>query len=295
MADLTLDSPSNSHGPVSPLAAQWPVIVGLLVLFGPTYWLLARGFWGIDVYAHGPIVLSVVAWFIYTKRHAFSYSPKRSDVVAGIPLLAFGLLLFVFARSQDIVNIEVASQIPIFIAVLLLLFGTAAVKTLWFPLLFLVFLVPIPTAFIDLLTGPLKHYVSVVVDQLLYTAGYPIARTGVMLTIGQYQVLIADACSGLNSIYTLSAMGLLYTYMVQRGAWLHIAILLAGIVPIAFAANVIRVIALILVTYYFGNDAGQGFFHGFAGMFLFMIALAGFIGLDFLLGALWFSRRKKIA
>ena len=115
---------------------------------------------------------------------------------------------------------------------------------------------------------------------VLYAAGYPIARTGVMITIGQYQLLVADACSGLNSMFSLSALGTLFMYIMGRKSRLHNGVMLAAILPIAFCANIVRVVALVLVTYHFGDEAGQGFLHGAAGMVLMLVALVGLIALD---------------
>jgi Transmembrane exosortase (Exosortase_EpsH). len=104
-----------------------------------------------------------------------------------------------------------------------------------------------------------------------------------VLTIGQYQMLVADACSGLHSMYSLSALGTLFMYIMARRSKLHNAIMLASILPIAFAANIVRVIALVLITYHFGDEAGQGFLHGAAGIVLMLVALVCFFGLDALL------------
>jgi len=98
--------------------------------------------------------------------------------------------------------------------------------------------------------------------------------------MGQYQLLVADACAGLNSMFSLSALGVLYLYLMRRKNWLHIALILASLVPIAFCANVVRVIVLVLVTYHFGDAAGQGFVHGLSGLVLFVIALFGVVCLD---------------
>jgi exosortase len=156
-------------------------------------------------------------------------------------------------------------------------------RTFWFALLFIAFLVPLPGIFVDAVTGPLKQNVSAIAEQLLYTAGYPIARNGVVLTMGQYQLLVADACSGLNSMFSLSAVGLLYIHLMRYDYWLHNGLLLASILPIAFCANIVRVMVLVLVTYHFGDAAAQGFSHGFAGMLLFVIALMILLGVDALL------------
>jgi len=115
--------------------------------------------------------------------------------------------------------------------------------------------------------------VSYVVESVLYAVGYPISRSGVILQIGQYQLLVADACAGLNTLFTLEALGLLYLNLVKHQSIARNIVLAICIVPISFVANVIRVIALTLITYHLGDEAGQGFLHDFAGMVLFMAAL----------------------
>ena len=104
-----------------------------------------------------------------------------------------------------------------------------------------------------------------------------------MLTIGQYQLLVADACSGLNSMFSLSALGLLFIYIMNRGSWWYVAIRVASILPIAFAANIVRVMVLVLITYYMGDEAAQGFLHGAAGMLLMVVALVILFVLDWVL------------
>jgi exosortase B len=183
-----------------------------------------------------------------------------------------------------LVLFEVGSQIPVLLGAFLIISGLPLVRALWFPLFFLLFMVPLPGFLVDAVTGPLKGYVSALTEQILYFAGYPIARNGVVLTIGQYQLLVADACSGLHSMFSLSAMGLLYLYLMQRTSLARNLILIASILPIAFAANVIRVMILVLVTYHFGDEAGQGFVHDFAGILLFVVGLLFLFLLDGVLG-----------
>jgi len=122
---------------------------------------------------------------------------------------------------------------------------------------------------------------------------YPIARTGVILSIGQYQMEVANACSGLNSMYSLSAIGILYLYLMRHTSVQRNVILVASLWPIAFLANIIRVIALVLITYYFGDAAGQGFFHGFAGIALFSIAIGMFFVLDYLVGRIYPDKKRS--
>ena len=253
---------------------EWlPVAAGLLALYVPTFYDLATSLWQDDDHAHGPIILAVIVWLVWRERAALLAAPLRTARLTGFALLVLGLLLYIVGRSQEINVFQVGALIPILAGVLLTMRGWTALRAFWFPLLFAVFLIPFPNVFVDAVTGPLKQNVSAVAEGILYAAGYPIGRSGVMLTIGQYQMLVADACSGLNSMFSLSALGLLYLYLVQRTSLLHNALVVASILPIAFTANIIRVLALILVTYYFGDDAGQGFLHGAAGMVLVMAAL----------------------
>jgi len=93
-------------------------------------------------------------------------------------------------------------------------------------------------------------------------------------------LLVADACAGLQTLLTLEALGLLYLNLVRRDSLFRNVTLALLIVPISFTANVIRVMALSLITYHFGNEAGQGFLHGFAGMVLFLSALVLIIAFD---------------
>jgi exosortase len=120
---------------------------------------------------------------------------------------------------------------------------------------------------------PLKSAVSACAEWLLHLAGYPVGRTGVVLVIGQYQLLVADACAGLNSMFTLEALGFLWMSLRPRSTVARDALLALVILPISFAANVVRVMVLVLITYYFGDAAGQGFAHSFSGIVLFVVAV----------------------
>ncbi len=276
---------------LSTQALPWlPIAVALLLLFVPTYFEFATTLWDTEEQGHGPLILAVSAYYAWVQRHAFLASEVRPRPLPGALALAVGCLLYIVGRSQGLAYLEASSVIFILIGVLLVVRGVAAVKAMWFPLFFLVFSVPLPGMIVDLVTQSLKNWVSVVAESLLYSAGYPIARVGVTLSVGQYQLLVADACSGLNSMFSLSAMGILYLYMMQHKSWLRNAIILASILPIAFAANIVRVMVLVLITYHLGDEAGQGFMHGFAGMVLFVVALAMLFGLDGLLGFV-FRRR----
>ncbi len=266
-----------------PAIAEWfPVFIGLIALYIPTYIDLARTIWASEAQAHGPIILGVALWFFWKLRLAI-HNMAAAPAKAGWPVFVFGLLLYALGRSQDIVLFEVGSQILVVSGLLLILRGWGALRAAWFPLFFLLFMIPLPGTVVDALTLPMKMAVSYVAEQILYRVGHPISRTGVILQIGQYKLLVADACAGLHTLFTLEALGLLYLNIVRHDSLFRNTTLAILIVPISFTANVFRVIVLTLVTYHFGDEAGQGFLHGFAGMVLFISALLLIMGVDSLL------------
>jgi exosortase B len=260
-----------------------PVAAGLAALYGPVFYDFAHGLWRSEEHAHGPVILAVVAWLLWRKRAALREYTGEKSVGAGFALLAAALLTFVVGRALDITIFEAGALVPLLAGIVLSMRGWGALRALAFPILFAAFMVPLPGMLVDALTGPLKAQVSQIVETVLYAAGYPVARSGVTLTVGQYQLLVADACSGLGSMFSLGALALLYLYLARRKSVLHNALMLASTVPIAFVANVIRVLVLVLVTYHLGDEAGQRFLHGAAGMLLFVAAFLMFIALDALL------------
>lgn len=279
---------SKPHGPVWPDGAdRWVLallIGGFALLYGPAYVDLSQTVWATDEQGHGPIILVVTAWLLYTRRHELAALPSNPVPWLGWPLLIAALVLYSFGRSQDIIMFAIGSQIVLLVALLLLFHGQRGLRLLWFPLFFLLFMVPLPEALVASVTAPLKSAVSAVASSLLYQIGYPVGRSGVIMTVGPYQLLVADACAGLNSMFTLEALGMLYMNLMKYTNPTRNVILALLLVPTAFAANIVRVMILVLVTYHFGDEAGQGFVHGFAGMVLFMVALALMLVLDKVLG-----------
>lgn len=269
------------------------VLAGFALLYLPTYYDLSHTVWASDEQGHGPIILGVSLWLLYQLRHQIAALPADPRPVAGGALFFFGLLLYVLGRTQAVILFEVGSQIAVIASLLLLFKGPRAVRLAWFPLFFLIFMIPLPGSLVAAVTTPLKAAVSYVAEALMYALGYPIARSGVVLHVGQYQLLVADACAGLNSMFTLEALGLLYMNLMGYTSVARNVTLAVLVIPIAFVANVVRVMVLILVTYHFGDEAGQGFVHDFAGMVLFLVGLMLMLATDKLLGLFIPSGRKE--
>ena len=273
------------------LPEWWPIVAGLAILFVPTFYRLFTGAWVGEEQGHGPIIFFLALWLIWRKwPQAMAAAAAPASSWTGWPVLAVGLVIHLLGRSQNIFMFEVGSILAVMAAIVLLKFGTSTLRVLWFPFFFMLFMVPLPGELVAAVTMPMKMAVSWATEAILFGLGYPISRSGVVLQIGQYQLLVADACAGLQTLLTLEALGLFYLNLMRHPSAFRNIGLAILIIPISFAANVIRVITLTLITYYFGDAAGQGFLHGFAGMVLFVTALMLILAVDS--GLQWWIKRR---
>lgn len=280
----------NLHDTIGFLKTEWPLMlfgVSLLLLAIPSYVMLSDTIWATDEQGHGPIILAVTLWLAWARRRQFLELPDEPSPLAGWFTFIIAAAIYAVGRSQQVDTLEVFAHIPLIASALLLTKGRAGLRWGAFFLFFLLFMVPLPGLFVQALTTPLKIAVSNVAELIMYHLGYPVARTGVILFVGQYQLLVADACAGLNSMFTLEALGLLYMNLMNHTSIKRNVTLAILIIPIAFIANIIRVMILILVTFHLGDEAGQGFVHGFAGMVLFIIALGLMLVTDGVLGRIF--------
>jgi exosortase len=281
------------HRPVHLLrvaGAGWLVLLaGLASLIVPSLVRLAQQVWTTDAGMHGIIVLATGIWLIGREKDRFVQlrqpaSPRLFWSVA-IP----ALLVHVFGRAFGFLSIEIASLVVLLVSIGYLYLGTRAIRHLWFPIFYLCFLIPPPGGVIDAATAPLKTHISANAASLLGLFDYPIVHLGATLHIDQYQLLVEDACAGLNSLISLTAIGLFYIYLLHRASWRYSLFLLCWILPMAIVANFIRVVALVLITYHWGDAMAQGFLHSTAGILMFVTALAGIFVID---GLAWPLRRR---
>ncbi len=265
-----------------------PVLVaGMLAIFVPTILFVARDSWSSEQGAHGPIVLATGLWLLAREwkdaRPLFQPAPTWHIVLAFVPLL----LLYYVSRVSAIVELEGYLMYCLLVVVLYSFAGKRAMIVMWFPLLYMLFLFPPPETVIAVITNPLKIALSKWSVDFLYMLHYPIAQQGVTIQIGQYQLLVADACSGLNSLVSLSAISLFYVYLRHRANFRYAMLLFLMVLPVAVFANFVRILFLVLLTYYGGEAMAQGFLHDFAGMTTFMTALVTIFLIDHLIGLLW--------
>jgi len=252
---------------------HWLLALGAAVMVLPTLVSMAQGPWSMESGVHGPIVVATGLWLILRRAGDIRSIMQPGALPVTIAMLAVAVPAYVFGRAFDFISIEVAAMMLAMLAAAHHYLGLTVLKRLWFPIFYLGFVIPIPGWVLDTITQPLKILVSEVVMRSLAWVGYPVGRMGVTIYVASYQLLVEDACAGLNSLISLSAIGLFYVYMIRGSNWRYSMILLALVLPIAVAANVVRVAALVLITYYLGNAMAQGYLHNFAGMVTFTSAL----------------------
>lgn len=277
------EAEAETAGAHLPWRRLWPAIAGALAIAVPTMISVARDSWSTEQGAHGPIVLATGLWLIWQQLGAVRPAIRPASLPRAMALLVPALLLYGVARITGILELEGILMYGALLAGLYAYVGARAMRLLWFPLLYLCFVFPPPDTVVAAITQPLKIGISAVAVDILDAFGMPISRNGVIIQVAQYDVLVAAACAGLNSIISLSAIGLFYIYLRHNANWRYAALLMLVIVPVAIFSNFVRVMLLILITYYLGDAAAQGFLHEFAGIVMFMVALLSVVGIDRLL------------
>jgi exosortase len=253
---------------------------GFLLFVLPPLIEVARLNWTTEQGGHGPIVMATGLWLLHRE-----YSKVRHLAAPGKRLLGFGALailipLYIVAGITGILELQVFLMYAALVAGAYLLVGAAVLRACWFPILYLAFALPPPDQVVAVITQPVKIALSTAAVKFLYALGYPIGSSGVMIQIAQFELLVAAACSGLNSLLTLSAICMFYVYLKNKNDKKLFVAMALLVVPIAVLANFIRVLILILITYYFGEATAQGFLHDFAGLLTFAAALATLMAIE---------------
>ena len=284
-----LDLSRGSPGRALPSAGALAVLVGVAVLVVPTLVNLGRFHWSTGNGAHGPIILVSGLWLLLREREWRKFRPgsiRAEWLLLGVPLVVLAL----YGRTFRMLGIESAAVYATLVLLALFYWGPAAVRRNWVAIAYLGFLIKPPDLLVAEYTQPLKILISQASVGLLQMLNYPIAASGVSIQVGQYELLVQQACAGLGSLVTLLAMGLIYVHLTRPPGRLHAALLLLFIVPIGLIANFMRVIILVLLTYHVSDSVAQSFAHDLAGVMTFLLSMIGMLMADAAL-ALWLMRR----
>lgn len=297
MAEQLIDNRNERYGwaDLAPLwvvaARYWPLVAGVCALVLPTMFGVARENWSTEQGAHGPIVLATALWLFWRRWNEVRALARTGDWRIALVAFLLAAPVYILARIINVIEVEGFMMYGLLLVTAYWLIGFAPLRAMWFPIIYVAFIFPPPDTIVAMVTQPLKIGISQITIDLLYALGYPIAGSGVTIVIGQYQLLIAAACAGLNSLISLSAIGLFYVYVRHNANWRYALLLMLAIVPVALLANFIRVLMLIMITYYLGDEAAQGFLHTFSGITMFLFSVIGIFAVDALASPL----RRRLA
>jgi len=187
---------------------------------------------------------------------------------------------YVFGRAYDVFSLELGALLALLTLSFQAEFGWQALRSRWFLFVYLALAAPLPGTLVNAMTNPMKMALSWLATVLLHGFGFPVARQGVTIYISQYQLLVEDACAGLNTLLSLAALCLCYIYLTHPQRSRATVAMVLMVLPAALLANFVRIVLLILITYYVGNDVAQSIVHQMAGLLMFVIALGSLIALD---------------
>jgi exosortase len=269
------------------------LILLLAWIYGPVAVLYAREHWSSatleGAYAHAPLLIALVAWLIWQRRDALRAPAGGTACGKGLMLLALGAALRIYGDIEGYVVLQGMSLLPLVAGILLVLSGEHAWRAMRFPVLMLLFVIPLPNAAIDAVTRPLLDVTADFVVLLLPLFDIGVGRNAQLLTVSAlgdrqvHEVLIAPECSGIRSLVTLLAIGSLMAGLRGYAAW-RTALLLLAVPLLTLVGNVTRILITILLIVHVDPDTARGFFHSASGLVLFAVSLFGMFALDRVLG-----------
>lgn len=275
--NLPLKGGSGSDRKWTPgnIAAIVAVAAFVILVYHETLVALWRTWETNPNYSHGYLIPPVVAFLLWRDRRRYLAARGRGSM--------FGLVLIGLALLGHIVSIRAGVFMTQGYSLVLLLFGLSlffcgrrATRTVWFPLGYLVLMLPMPPYLMNVIAFRLKVFAARAGSGIAVKLGIPLARSGMTIHIPAGSLRIADPCSGLRSLIALVALGALFAYLSRGKTWKRL-VLFASAVPLAVFANVVRIAVLCVVANIWGIDAALGFFHDFSGLLLFLIAFAGLV------------------
>ncbi|GAB7024027.1 exosortase A [Salidesulfovibrio brasiliensis] len=267
------------------LRKQSPYLLVFLVLFGLAYAEVLRGmvlaWYGDDNYSHGFLIPVVAGWFVYTGWQDLRDTEVRPSDLGGLLVLA-GAAQFVLAwLATEYFNMRL-SMVVLLAGAVLLFFGREVFRKLRLPIGYLVLMVPLPYILYDAVAFPLKLFVAKVSVKTLQLMNFAVFREGNVISFPNITLEVADACSGLRSIMSLIALAVTLAFIMLRSPYKRLLLILLA-VPFAVFTNTLRVIATGVLARYFGRQAAEGFFHEFAGIAVFVMALVLLLASGFIL------------
>jgi exosortase len=266
-------APAPTVGPPRPPLWQAAVIAGLLLcLYYPILAHLVLQWWNDPNFSHGFFVPLFSAFVIWQERSRLT-SMILSPSWWGLLFLGFGLCVLIVGQMGAELFLSRLSLLIVLGGLIVLFFGWSFFRALLFPWAFLVLMIPIPAIVFNQITFPLQLLASKVASTTLPWMGVPVLREGNVIILPSMALEVAEACSGIRSLMSLATLAVIYGYLMERKIAMRVLLALAS-VPIAVAANSLRIVGTGLLVQYWDPEKAEGFFHEFSGWLIFVVSLA---------------------
>lgn len=256
-------------------AIPWSAMAWFTVLLVAVFYPILRALvlqWSTDEDVSHGFFVPLVALFIAWQRREKILALECKPAWWGLAVMAWGGVQAYLGTLAAELFLQRTSFLITLVGLLLVIGGTALVRELAFPLLLLPFMIPIPAVIYNQLTFPLQLFASRVAEYALGLLGIPVLRDGNILELASQRLSVAEACSGIRSLLSLSFLSLVYAYFFDRRVWMR-WVLLVLTIPIAIVANAGRVTITGILSEV-NPELARGFFHSLEGWIIFMIALA---------------------
>ena len=248
------------------------LLAGLVAaLYVPVIQQMVLQWWQDPNYGHGILVPFFAGYVVWRQRRDLQCIELAPSNFGLLVMLAAVTMLIVGSLGAELF-VSRFSLLVLLTGMVLFLAGWKMLRALAFPLGYLVLMIPLPVIIYNQVTFPLQFLASKLAANSLQILGVPVLREGNVLLLPNYALEVVDACSGIRSLMSLIALAVAYGYLVERRTWIRIT-LAALMLPIAVASNAARVVGTGLLTYFFGPQSAEGFFHLFSGWLIFVAAV----------------------
>jgi len=248
------------------------ILVLWIITFLPVYPSLWDNWLNDSNNSHGMLVPLISVFLVWINREQLSRAPL-STCYWGAVILALSLSLYLLALAGQVTVVQRVMIVSSLVGLVLFNFGTSVFNILAFPLLYLIFMIPVPVSIYSLAAFPLQLFATDISHGIIQALSIPVLQEGNMLYFARTQLEVAEACSGLRSMTAFIMISVLFAYLMKKGWW-HRFILVLSAIPLAIVANIIRVTGTGILAHFYGEKVARGFLHNFSGLAVFVFGLA---------------------
>jgi len=256
-------------------------------LYAPVLVQLVANWWNDSDYSHGFLVPLLSAYFVWEKRHDL-YDAEPQPNRWGILLLLVGLSILLLGNIGAELFLMRSSMLVVISGLVLYIRGWIPLKRLFFPLLFLLFMIPFPAIILNVVTFPLQLLAAGMATSGLELIGLPVYREGNVIFLPRITLEVVEACSGIRSIISLTALAVVFAYLTQRNIWKQ-SVLVVSAIPIAIGVNAFRILGTGVLAYLYEMKVAQDFYHTLSGWLIFVVAFGLLLVEGFVLSRLRFK------